>query len=224
MRSNKVKCAWILVLACATLTACTTPPPQGTASTWQDKEAVADTPAPPAMPAGAGRAVVSPDALQTFDEANRALKAGRIQDAQRLFRSLVQSTPDLAGPHASLGLIYRNAGQLPEALGEFETAARLNPAKAVLQQQLALTYRQSGQFDAARQAYERSIALDPAYATALLNLGILYDLYLGDAPRALELYIRYLALAPGDAVVGKWVTELKNRKPVLAATLKKDAP
>jgi tetratricopeptide (TPR) repeat protein len=86
-----------------------------------------------------------------------------------------------------------------------EQAARLN--------QLGVDYRNQGQFDKARDAYERAIALDPNHAAAILNLGILQDLYLGDAQAALALYQRYLALSPaGDALVVKWVAELKLRK------------
>ena len=48
---------------------------------------------------------------------------------------------------------------------------------------------------------------------AMLNLGILYDMYLGDNEHAMEMYNRYLALKPeGDAEVTKWVKELQNRK------------
>jgi tetratricopeptide (TPR) repeat protein len=86
-----------------------------------------------------------------------------------------------------------------------EQAARLN--------QLGVAYRQKGQFDKAREAYEQAIALDPAHASAILNLGILQDLYLGDEQAALNLYQRYLALSPaGDTQVAKWVSELKIRK------------
>ncbi len=77
-----------------------------------------------------------------------------------------------------------------------------------------MAYRQKGQFDKAREAYEKAIALAPDHAIAMLNLGILNDLYLGDPNRALELYERYLLLTPaGDATVSKWVVDLKNRKP-----------
>lgn len=91
---------------------------------------------------------------------------------------------------------------------------RLNPTQPLYLNQLGITYRQQGRFDKARKAYEKVIALDAGYADAQLNLGILNDLYLGDAKRALDLYGRYLALSPnGDAAVTKWVAELKTRKP-----------
>ena len=60
----------------------------------------------------------------------------------------------------------------------------------------------AGDFAKAKASYEQSISLDAAYAPAVLNLGILYDLYLWDGVRALELYDRYLQLTPaGDEQV-----------------------
>ncbi len=94
-------------------------------------------------------------------------------------------------------------------------ASKANPQQPAYHNQLGISYRQQGRFDQAREAYARAIELDPQYASAVLNLGVLHDLYLGDATRALELYERYLALTPGgDAAVTKWVADLKNRKPV----------
>lgn len=93
---------------------------------------------------------------------------------------------------------------------------RSAPALAQLEQGLA--FRQAGQFDKARAAYEQALQLDPQLAPAVLNLGILLDLYLGDSARALTQYERYLALTPqGDASVSKWIADLKNRKPVPVA-------
>jgi len=156
----------------------------------------------------------SPALQRAFDNASGALRAGRTDEAERGFRALVQSNPELGGPHANLGAMQRQAGKLPEAVAELEAAVRLNPAQPVYLNQLGVAYRQLGQFDKARQAYDKAIALDPGYAAPVLNLGILYDLYLGDDKRAMDLYAHYLALSPsGDPAVTKWVAELKNRKP-----------
>ena len=157
---------------------------------------------------------VNPAAQRAFDDASRALRSGRVDEAERAYRALAQANPELGGPHANLGVIYRQAGKLDESLAEIEQAAKLSPRQPIYLNQLGIAYRQKGEFAKARDAYQRALALDPGYTAAMLNLGILYDLYLGDTQRALELYARYLSLLPnGDATVTKWVADLKNRKP-----------
>ncbi len=166
----------------------------------------ASAPKAPAMPA------VDPAVQHSFDAAGRAMRAGQQQVAEREFRALAQSHPDLGGPHANLGLIALRAGKPEQAVAELELAVKASPEQARYYNALGVAYRQQGQFTKARDAYEHAIALDAEYAAAVLNLGILNDLYLWDGPRALELYNRYLVLAPGgDATVTKWVADLKNR-------------
>jgi tetratricopeptide (TPR) repeat protein len=157
---------------------------------------------------------VAPATQRAFDDASRALRSGRVDEAERAYKALAQANPELGGPHANLGVIYRQAGKVNEAVAEFEQATKLSPRQPIYLNQLGVAYRQQGQFAKARDAYQRALALDPGYTAAMLNLGILYDLYLGDTQRALELYGRYLSLLPnGDPTVTKWVADLKNRKP-----------
>ncbi len=168
---------------------------------------------------------VEPSVQRAFDAALDALNAGQRDQAERELRALTVSQPDLGGPHANLGLIYRDRGKLPEALAEFEQAVRLNPQQAVYVNQLGITYRQAGDFRKAREAYEKAIALDPSYAEAYLNLGILLDLYLWDSAHALDLYDRFLALSPGgDERVSKWIADIKNRNRQANTVSRKEQP
>ena len=161
---------------------------------------------------------VSPAVQRAYDDARKAMRAGRLADAERGFQALVQSNPELGGPHANLGVIQRQAGKLPEAAKEFELAVKASPNQPIYWNELGITYRQLGAFPKARDAYEKAISLDPQFAAAHLNLGILHDLYLWDGKRALEMYDRYLMLSPGgDPTVTKWVADLKNRKPAPVA-------
>lgn len=177
------------------------------------------------VPAEDARPPVPPTAQRAFDESRRALAAGRIDEAERGFRAMTEAHPELAGPHANLGLIHAQAGRHAEAVAALEQAVRLSPRHATYFNQLGIDYRHIGQFDKAREAYERAIELDPTYAAPLLNLGVLHDLYLWDGKRALELYDRYLALASGgDATVTKWVADLRNRKPQHAALTRQEKP
>ena len=183
----------------------------------------ASSPVPARVAAAQSDVPVSAAAQRAFEAATASLRAGRTADAERGFRALALSDPELGGPHANLGVMLRQAGKLDESAAELERAVKLNPRQPVFLNQLGVTYRQQGAFTKARDAYEQAMSLDPGYAAPVINLGILNDLYLGDGPRALELYSRYLALSPsGDAAVTKWVAELKNRKPAPITVSRKE--
>ena len=98
-----------------------------------------------------------------------------------------------------------------------EERARLEAFLFMVYRQGDLAYREQGRFDDARTAYEQALKTDPGLIEVNLNLGILYDLYLQDAARALEYYERYQTLASArDKTVDLWITDLKQRMPVAA--------
>jgi len=87
-----------------------------------------------------------------------------------------------------------------------------------------IEFRKSGQFDKALASYQDAISRDAKNSVAMLDLGILYDLYMDDREHALEMYNAYLNLHPdGDAEVSKWIKEVKSRKPVAAPPQAADA-
>lgn len=159
-------------------------------------------------------APVNAQAQAAFDAARGHLRAGRMAEAERGFRDVIAKHPELGGAHANLGLMLRNAGKHDESIAALERAVKASPKQPLFHNQLGVSYRHKGKFDKAREAYEQAIELDSNYADAHLNLGVLLDLYIGDNTLALLHYERYLALSPaGDAAVGKWVADLRNRKP-----------
>jgi Flp pilus assembly protein TadD len=205
------RCA--LAALCATAAGCASVAPPKPAPAPAQPAAEAKAPAAPASakaretPSG-----ISPAVQQEFDGALDALNAGHTEEAARAFLDLTRSNADLGGPHANLGIIYRQLGKQAEAVSELEQAVGLNPQQPVFLNQLGIAYRQQGQFAKARDAYEKAIALDPSYPAPYLNLGILFDLYFWDSKRALEFYDRYLELTPGgDEKVVKWVADIRNR-------------
>ena len=207
----------VLLSAGALLAACTAiggKPAEAPAAAQPSDAAAAPAGKSAAAPAAvaAEPAPVSPAAQRAYDSARQALAAGRTAEAERAFVALTKSNPELAGPHANLGLIHRQAGRSAEAVAALEKAVQLSPQRADLHNQLGIAYRAAGDFARAKASYERSITLDANHAAAVLNLGILYDLYLWDGARALELYDRYLQLVPGgDDQVQRWVSDLRNR-------------
>jgi len=77
---------------------------------------------------------------------------------------------------------------------------------------LGLAYRSTGRFALAEQAYRSALVANPAYGPAMLNLGVLLDLYLQQPAAALEQYEGYQAtLAEPDARVTNWIREVEIR-------------
>ena len=180
--------------------------------------------APSAAATTAAPASVDPAVQQAFDDARRALAAGQTQQAEQGFVALARAHPEFGGPHAALGVMYRQAGKLDAATAELEQAVRASPRQPAYLNELGVCYRMQGRFDQARLAYEQALAVAPDYRDVVLNLGILNDLYLADGGRALDLYERYLQLSPeGDATVAKWVVELRSRTPQSVAANRKGA-
>ena len=199
-----------LLGGCASVSKTTAASPAAAASTAVPSGAAAAV----TVPASVAVLPVSAEVQSQFDRALQAQRSGRSDEALRQWTALAQAHPELGGVHANLGIVLRQAGRNAEAVASLERAVRASPTQARFYNELGIAYRANGQFGKAREAYERALALDATYAAAVLNLGILHDLYLGDGAKALQLYDRYLTLAPSvDAAVTKWATDLRQRKP-----------
>jgi Flp pilus assembly protein TadD len=124
---------------------------------------------------------------------------------------MTQSYPELPGPYANLGLLYRNANQLAEAETSFQKATEHAPWDAATWTEYGVTLRQAGKFAEARTAYEKALTLNPNYAPAHRNLGVLLDLYLADSLNAQTQLETYKTLTGEDKPVSGWLAELRSR-------------
>ena len=165
-----------------------------------------------------------PQVLEAYAQALQAMDAGDTRTATVRFEQLSQIHPELAGPYLNLGLMHAREGDTERALLAFQKAAKASPRSAVAHNQMGIIYRQQGQFDAAEQAYLAAVKADPAYAKAWYNLALLWDLYRGDATRALEYAQRYQALAPAEEErdVQRWIADLSRRSAVQVAARKEE--
>jgi len=77
--------------------------------------------------------------------------------------------------------------------------------------ELAVALRRQGDFPGAEQHYLSCLEERPDYGAAYLNLGILYELYLGRPTDALDAYRRYQALAGApDTRVAGWMQQIER--------------
>ncbi len=159
-----------------------------------------------------GAQTVPAAAQAQFDAAVAAQREQRWSQAEQQFQQLIEKYPQLSGPHLNLALIYAQTqrGELAEA--EFKQAVQINPANLDGYDQYGIWLRAQGRFAEAEAMYQQALARNPERASTHLNLGILYDLYMGKLPQALEHYQRYLALTNDDkSPVHGWVADLQRR-------------
>ncbi len=127
-----------------------------------------------------------------------AAQAGRLEQAEKIFRRLARNHPDRIELHLSLVAIARDAGRLEDALDFLASALALEPDRVDLHFQRGALLFQLGRLDEAVCAYQRAAALAPTLAEAHDNLAIT----LWRANRVEEAsasFARYVELAPGSA-------------------------
>lgn len=151
-------------------------------------------------------------AMDQYQTAVSAMKAGQGDEAINHFVQMTQEYPTLAGPYANLGLLYQRQNLIKEATEAFDKALSLQPQSAQIYNSAGIFYRSVGRFDDAEAAYLNAIDKSSEYADPALNLAILYDLYLNQTRKAIQYYKRYLSLTKNkDETVGLWLADLQRR-------------
>ena len=154
---------------------------------------------------------------QAFEQGVALLAAGDLDAAQAQFELVTASQPKLAGPWVNLGLIAQQQGDQEAALAHFDAALKANRYSCDAWNAKGIVLRQLGRFEQAEAAYQACIAADPKFADARLNLGILYELYMGDYPQALVAYQGYQqTLNTQDQRLAMWIADLERRAAALA--------
>ena len=181
--------------------------------------APASAKAPPAASVAAAAPVVPPPsaaALADFQHVTDLANAGRDTDAQLELQQFELRYPGYPTPAIDLGLLARRDGKLDQSEAALRHAAQLDASNPLVWSELGVTLRQEGKFKDARAAYIQALAVDPNYAPAHRNLGVLLDLYQGDAVAALAQFQLYKQLTGEDKPVSTWLADLRRRTGVRA--------
>ncbi len=130
-------------------------------------------------------------------------QAGRIREAEALYRRALQNDSHQPEAHCNLGILAHQAGRFQESLSHLNEAIRLRPHFALALTNLGVVLRSLGRYDEALEMQQQALALAPGSAVIHHNLGTLLrsSQRLDEAQAAFEEALR---LKPGfpDAAFG----------------------
>ena len=148
----------------------------------------------PAPAAGASRSSAQ---AETLLRAHALHRAGRLDQAEPLYRELLSASPDDADLLNLLGVVCHHSGRASEGVALFERALVFAADRAALHNNLGAALRDLGRPEGALASLEHALRLDPTHAGAANNrAAVLLDLGQGGA--ALSACEQVLAGRPND--------------------------
>ena len=130
---------------------------------------------------------------QAFQIAVRHHQAGRLSQAQLLYRDILSKQPDHADALHFLGVIAAQAGQHETAVNLIGRAIGLKPDDPDALYNLGKALTAAGNLDDAIAAYRRAIVLDPGSSEIHNNLGVALQAH-GRLDEAVEAFRRAAGL------------------------------
>jgi tetratricopeptide (TPR) repeat protein/glycosyltransferase involved in cell wall biosynthesis len=131
-----------------------------------------------------------------FNLALSCMVAGKLLEAARGFRSVIDIDANSGRAWNELGSCLRGLGELDAGLEASRRAVALLPNDAATHNNLGNVLLQSGRLDRARAAYEQALAIHSEYPEAINNLGTVYR-GMRRPELALPMFLRALELKPG---------------------------
>jgi protein O-GlcNAc transferase len=125
-------------------------------------------------------------------------QAGRLADAEQLYRQVLQLNPQQADALHFLGVLNHQVGRNDLAVELIGKAIAQNDRMPAFHNNLGNALKAQGQLDAAVSSYRRALTLKPDYPEAHYNLGITLQAQ-GQLEAAANSYRRTLALKPNHA-------------------------
>ncbi len=133
-----------------------------------------------------------------FEAALACHQAGRLAQAERIYRRILANQPNHVAALANLGLAALTQGRAEEAVVTLRRAVSLRPDNTQAALNLAEALRATGALEQALAAYRRAAALVPPSAVLQNNIGVV-QAALGQPRQAIETFRQAIRLDPNYA-------------------------
>ena len=128
-----------------------------------------------------------------FQQALQLHEAGRLNEAEQIYRQILQATPDNPDILNLLGLIAQSKGLDYEAISLFSKAIRQSQNHAPYYFNIAVSYENISKLHEAVEAYNKVLKLSPETKETYHKLGCLYK-KLNNLPTAINYFDKALNL------------------------------
>ncbi len=125
-------------------------------------------------------------------------QAGRLAEAEQIYRQVLSTDPNNADALHLLGVIAQQRGKPDMAVDLIRRAVTLMPQMAEAHNNLGVSLRDQGKLDEAVESCQRALQIKPDYAEAHNNLGVSLK-ELGKLDEAVASYQRALQIKPDYA-------------------------
>jgi predicted TPR repeat methyltransferase len=133
---------------------------------------------------------------QQFCAAIEHHQAGRLAEAERLYRAIISSGFPVAEAHNNLGFLLHQRGDDVRALAEYRKAVAIRPTDPGTLTNLGNALRDLNNIDEAEACYRRALSIKEDHPEANNNLGMMLS-DRGQHSQALACYRKALAANPG---------------------------
>ncbi len=111
---------------------------------------------------------------QLFQQGQDALAGGRLDEAEKDFRRVLEIDPKAGGAYANLGVVYMRRKQWSKALPVLDKARRLLPQVAGIRLNIGLAYYRQNEFLKAIPPFESVVKDQPSALQPRYLLGLCY--------------------------------------------------
>lgn len=137
-------------------------------------------------------------AARRFDEAVEFHRRGRLEQAEKLYRLILEQQPDHFGSLHLLGVIHAQRGDHAQALRHIDAAIAINRNDADAHNNRGIALKELHRLLEALASCDQALAVNPRHVNAWVNRGNVL-LELKRLPEALHSFDRAIALDPSHA-------------------------